>query len=160
MWVLDASAVLHGWDNYPAEQFPPLWRWIATQIHDQELVISSVALDEVGHKSPECQNWLKESGITRIVPDGQIIQIALSIKNQLGIISDNYHVEGVDENDLFIVATALSMNHGVVTNESKQPSLPNNRRKYKIPAVCNLPSVKVQSLSFTDLIKTSRKVFA
>ncbi len=159
MWVLDASAALHGWDNYPVEQFPSLWVWIGNQVQQETLVIASVALAEVEHKSPECKQWLTDNDILKVVPNNAIVQFALSLKTQLGISNDNYHADGVDENDLLIVATAKCLKRGVVTNEGLQPSLPQDSRKYRIPAVCNLPAVKVQSVSFTELFKASRQVF-
>ncbi len=64
MQVLDASSALYAWDNYPLEQFPPLWAWLARQIATGELTIPAVALDEVGHKSPDAAVWLKAQRIS------------------------------------------------------------------------------------------------
>jgi hypothetical protein len=54
MRVFDASSMIYAWDNYPLQQFPPLWGWMANQIEQGELAMPSVALDEVAHKAPEC----------------------------------------------------------------------------------------------------------
>lgn len=54
MRVLDASAIIHGWDNYPLAQFPGLWQWLATEVQQHHLTIPAVAFDEVGHMALEC----------------------------------------------------------------------------------------------------------
>lgn len=43
MLVFDASSALYAWDNYPIEQFPPLWAWLALRIAKGQLTISAVA---------------------------------------------------------------------------------------------------------------------
>lgn len=83
---------------------------------------------------------------------------ALRIKALLDIEGERYGT-GVDENDLLIIATARAHAAELVTNEGLQPSLPKNRRNYKIPAVCDLPEVNAASLSFLDYFKRSRVVF-
>ena len=53
MKVFDASSIIHAWDDYPFEQFPPLWDWMSEQIDAGEIVIPRVALDEVAQISPD-----------------------------------------------------------------------------------------------------------
>jgi hypothetical protein len=63
MQVFDASSMIYAWDNYPISQFPPLWEWMASQIEAKELVMPSVAFDEVNHKTPDCGEWLKDNNL-------------------------------------------------------------------------------------------------
>lgn len=56
MRVFDASSMIYAWDNYPLQQFPGLWDWMADQIEQGELAMPSVALDEVAHKAPEARS--------------------------------------------------------------------------------------------------------
>ena len=58
MPVFDASSMMYAWDNYPESQFPPLWNWIESEINNNRLSMPSVAVDEVGHKAPDCKAWL------------------------------------------------------------------------------------------------------
>ena len=32
MQTFDASSMIYAWDNYPIEQFPPLWDWMGVQV--------------------------------------------------------------------------------------------------------------------------------
>ena len=158
MQVFDASSALYAWDNYPVNQFPPLWAWLASQIAISGLTIVSVALEEVGHKSPECAAWLKACRIGALPITQAILIDALRIKNLLGI-EDDLYGSGVGENDLYIVATARAHGAELLTDERRQPGLPNSRRNYKIPAVCAMPEVQVQSLNFVEYFKRSQVVF-
>ena len=160
MYTFDASSMLHAWDNYPIENFPPLWKWFSIQISAQQFSIPTVALDEVAEKSPECGEWLRGNGIQHLPLTNEILQQAAMIKNLLGIDQDNYHPKGVGENDLLIIATAKAANLPLVSDEGRQFQLPDLMRKYKIPAVCDLPQVDVNCIQFIKLIKTTGAIFS
>lgn len=85
MQVFDSSSALHAWDNYPIEQFPPLWAWLAQCVARGDLSISGVAFEEVRHKSPDCAAWFKTQQV-RVLPMTQaILMDALRIKALLQI---------------------------------------------------------------------------
>lgn len=90
MRVFDASSMIYAWDNYPLQQFPGLWEWVADQIEQGELAMPGVALDEVTHKAPECAEWLKACDIKVLDISNAILQDAMRIKNLLGIVGDKY----------------------------------------------------------------------
>ena len=87
-----------------------------------------------------------------------ILQDALRIKNLLGIIGDQYG-GGVDENDLMIIATARTAQARLISNEAAQPGRPKSMANYKIPAVCALPEVRVNCITFVEFVKQSQIVF-
>jgi predicted nucleic acid-binding protein len=157
--TLDASSILHAWDNYPLTQFPGLWDWLAAEIKAQRLSIAVVGLDEVGHKSPDCVTWLKSQNIRRQASSNDVIQAAMDIKQHVGIQNDQYHPKGVDENDILIIATAQYHGATLITNEARQSSSPKEPTRRKIPAVCDLPGVAVAHKNFLDYILQSQQVF-
>ncbi|MFZ1655030.1 MAG: DUF4411 family protein [Candidatus Moraniibacteriota bacterium] len=159
MHVFDASSMIYAWDNYPPDQFPPLWDWMSDQVSSHQILIPKKAFEEISYKIADCASWLRANDVEIVDVSGEILQEAFGIKQTLEIVNDNYHPSGVDENDILIVATAKLKRVGLVTNEAVQNSLPNVKAKYKIPAVCNLVSVNISSISFIQFIRQSGVVF-
>ncbi|BDI03312.1 DUF4411 family protein [Sphaerotilus microaerophilus] len=158
MQVLDASAVIYAWDNYPPEQLPGIWDWLAEEIRQTRLVIPDVALDEVGHKIPECRAWLRAQQI-HILPTSEAVLLeALRLKTLIGVDGERYNPKGVDENDLIIVASARLFGSELISNEARQAGqqVP---AKCKIPAVCAMAQVDVRCLNFLEYLKRSGRVF-
>jgi predicted nucleic acid-binding protein len=159
MQVFDTSSIIHAWDNYPIEQFPSVWRWMGQQLDAGQIQMPSVAVVEVSNMAQDCHQWLLDNGLRSIAMNNQIITEALRIKNLLGIVGDRYG-GGVDENDLFIIATAGSHGVGLVSNENAQPTLPNKKMpNYKIPAVCGMRDVQIECINFVQFVKASGAVF-
>jgi len=158
MQVFDASSMIYAWDNYPLQQFPPLWDWMAAQIAQNNLVMSSVAYDEVANKAPDCGVWLSNNNIELLAVNNAILQDSMRIKNLLGIVGDAYG-GGVGENDLLIIATARVHRAELVTDEKWQTTPPKKLENCKIPAVCAMGEVAVRWIKFVDYIKRSEAVF-
>lgn len=159
MQIFDASSMIYAWDNYPINQFPGLWKWIAAQIEGKKLVMPIVAFEEVEHKAPDCGKWLKENSLELLVINNAILQDAKRIKGSLGIVGDKYHLKGVDENDILIIATARAHGAELVSDEARQPGLPKVLSSRKIPAVCDMGGVSVTCHNFIDYIKQSGVIF-
>jgi hypothetical protein len=113
----------------------------------------------VGHKSPECVDWLRARAVGTLAIDNLILQEAMRVKGLLGIINDRYSPSGVDENDLFIIATAKIKGLELVSQEGRQNIAPKIPANMKIPAVCALATVTVPCLNFVELIRESEVVF-
>ncbi|WP_374486538.1 DUF4411 family protein [Zoogloea sp.] len=158
MQVFDASSIIYAWDNYPVQQFPGLWEWMEARINDASIMMSSVALGEVHTNSPDCWQWLRDADLQTHDVSNAILQESLRIKGLIGIEGDRYGA-GVGENDILIIATASVLGKELVTDEEWQPTLPLNPLRYKIPAVCALPGVRVGWIDFLDYIKRSEAVF-
>lgn len=150
--------MLLAWDTYPVGQFPSFWNWICADISNQRISMSAVAFTEVGHIAPDCETWLTNCGLQPLPVTNDIVQEANSIKNLLGIVNDNYHPDGVDENDLFIVATARIHGLDLVSDEN-QPTAPVNLRRSKIPTVCRMNQVNVVCVKLNAHIRGSGIVY-
>jgi len=157
--TIDASSIIYAWDNYPIEQFPRLWEWLCEEIGEGSLCISRVAFDEVKNKSEECSTWMQSCNIQKFSVTVDILKTAVKIHELLGIENENYHPKGVGENDIIIIATAKIMDTVLISNEALQIGMPQDRRKYKIPAVCFLNDVSVECIDFLKYLKRSDKVF-
>ena len=158
MQVFDASSMVHAWDTYPYGQFPGLWDWMADRVAQGLIQMSEVAVDEVGHKVPECVAWLKDAGLQKLSVSEAILLEAMRIKDLLEIDGEQYG-SGVDENDLIIIATAKLHGCELVTNEAFQPALNKQKRNWKIPAVCNMETVGVEWVDYLDYLKRTGAVF-
>lgn len=158
MRVFDASSMIYAWDNYPVDQFPGLWEWMASQIDAKKLVMPRVAFDEVNHKTPECGGWLKDNNLEQLEISNAILQDAKRIMGLLGIANDKY-TTGVGENDILIIAAARLHRAELVSDEARQPILPKISSNRKIPAVCSMQSVSVSCINFIEYIKASGAVF-
>ena len=159
MLAFDASSMIYAWDNYPPDQFPRLWAWMAEKVADGEFVMAQVAFEEVQKKAPDCAKLLAGSDLVQIKIDNNILQESLRIKQRLGIVGDNYHPNGVGENDVLIIAVAKVKNMELVSDESRTIKQPQENRKLKIPGVCLLPDVAVSCINFLDLIRRSGETF-
>ena len=157
--TIDASSIIYAWDNYPIEQFPKVWEWLCEEVGNGSLAISKVAFDEVKRKIPECAKWMDDCEISKIDVTRDILKFALEIQTLLGIEGDNYHPDGVGENDIIIIATAKHLETMLISNEKKQPGLPKNKKRYKIPAVCRLAEVDIECIDFLEYIRRSKRVF-
>jgi len=156
--VIDASSIIHGWDNYPPKQFPGLWDWLEHEVDAKNLKIPRVAFEEVDHKLPDCAQWLQDNDVEKIPVSSDILRISVHIHSLLGISGDDYG-PGVGENDIIIIATAMALGVELISNENRQRNLPKNRKKYQIPAVCGMPGVGVSCINFLEYLRQSGRVF-
>jgi len=53
-----------------------------------------------------------------------IVQEAVRIKGRLGIVNEEYHSDGVGENDILIIATAKIQDLELVSEDGRKPSNP------------------------------------
>jgi len=159
MQVFDASSMIYAWDNYPVRQFPGLWEWMAAEIEKKRLVMPSVAFEEVENKTPDCGEWLIDNSLEQLAINNSILQDAVKIKGLLSIVGDNFHPKGVGENDILIIATTRAHRAELVSDEARQPILPQELYKRKIPAVCDMAKASVPCINFLEYIRRSEEVF-
>ena len=166
MYHLDASALIDLWDNYPIHRsmFDNVWEWFDEKVSDATFCISDIALQETKDKivhdnllknTPKAQHFLDIlNKIIVFKKTAEDLQSILTIKGKLEIQEEQYHADGVGENDLFIIAIANRKQTILVSNEKYQAILPQNKSRYKIPAVCNmidLRCINLQELLHQDV---------
>jgi hypothetical protein len=153
LYSFDASSIINFFDNYPMDNpnLKLLWDWFKDKMLSKEFVIPKRAFDEVKHKtSDEFIEWFKEiEKIDDTFPD---LFEAQKIKDILEIEEDNYG-NGVGENDIFIITISKRIGATLVSDEKIQTILPQDKRNYKIPAVCKLHDINFECIKFTDLLK-------
>ena len=131
---------------------------MASQIEAKQLVMLSVAFEEVQNKTPDCGDWLKDNNLQQLAVSNAILQDAKRIMGLLGIANDKY-TTGVGENDILIISAARLRGAELVSDEARQPILPKISSNRKIPAVCTMPTVSVSCINFIEYIKASGAVF-
>src|SRR5262245_18528338 len=127
MRALDASSIIYAWDNYPVEVFPPLWTWMGNEAQAGNLGMGVGAFGEVGAKAPDCAAWLQANGVIILPADNTSLLEAVQIKGYLGIVNEPHHADGVGENDIIIISACRVQGIGLVSDEKRQPQLPQNR---------------------------------
>lgn len=158
MPAFDTSSIIHAWDHYPLKQFPGLWKWLGEEFKTGRFVMSVIADDETRQRDKDCHAWLHAHCVQTTPITPAILNDALKIKTVLGIVNDRY-MAGVGENDLLIVASCKQSRIELVSNEGVQHDLPQNKARYKIPAVCGLQGVNVSCINFRELLIRSGRVF-
>ena len=159
MQAFDASSIIHGWDHYPPKQFPPLWKWIAGGLRRKITAFAKLRLQRSKSVRRTATSWLRAEDMTCVKMTAEAVIKAAEIKSTLEIVNEKYHPRGVGENDILIVASASVERHRLISNENRQPDIPDKKAKYKIPLVCDLPEVTVDCIDFLTLIKESGEVF-
>ena len=164
MYHFDASALIDLWENYPIHRpmFTDVWQWFYNQISSETFQISEVALKEVtaygkknlpGKDTPNSKfliQALKKIKINNHASED--LEKAENIESLLGVKGEDYHPNGVGANDVLIIAIASRKKATLIANEARQDTLPQNKRKFKIPAVCRLESIGVACISLKELL--------
>lgn len=161
-YILDASTLIDIWLRFPKDLkvFNLLWEQIEELVSSGNLVVTRRNFEEVKHKSEEAYEYFKALGIEILTPTQSILEIAVNIQSGLGLTDadiKNSLREGVDEGDILCIATAKSLGVTLVTEEKRQPVYQGNKgpslAKYKIPKVCEMELVGVESINFLELLE-------
>jgi predicted nucleic acid-binding protein len=152
LYLIDTSSLILLWHTYPIKNFPSVSSWFGELIEQGQVLICHTVLEECKKNAPELYNWLKGLKFNVYSLTQEVILVAKDIESKMGIAE--YSPKGVDENDLFIIATAKIVKRTLITNEAPQRDVSkiNRLAKYKIPAVCQLPYVQVDCVNLIAMI--------
>ena len=164
MYHFDASALIDLWENYPIHRpmFAGVWQWFYEQVSSETFQISAIALKEVkdhigtnllGRDIPNSKfliQALKRIKINNLTPED--LEKEERIKFLLDIKEYRTRSSGVGANDVLIIAIASRKKATLIANEARQDTLPQNKRKFKIPAVCRLESIGIACISLKELL--------
>ena len=105
-----------------------------------------------------CHNYIAPK-LKTIIVDDAVMKVALQVHRLLGVDSRGFHPKGVDENDILCIAAASVNGFTVVSDEAPQANLPQDIRKCKIPAACDILPAKVACTNLNRYIRSSKIVF-
>ncbi len=161
-YLIDASAAIAMWEEmYPPENFPTFYalmgqKFLALNIYFVKPVFDEIEKTQGKLGDDDLIAWLKktlgEKSFINTLNQGTSERVNEYTVTYLG--EGGAKREGVDLNDLLLVATAKEYGFTIVTQEGIQSSPPKKKEKYKIPAVCQKEEVRcINLIEFIKEIK-------
>jgi hypothetical protein len=141
IYCIDTSALIAAWyERYKPNRFPKLWTQFDELVEKRRLFSSSIVLDECSRRSPELHEWLKDRPEMFVMPD-EAVQVRVQ-----HIVNTYLVAQGKEKfaADPFVIATAETRGHTVITEETGPDSLK------KIPGVCR--ALRIPVLNLMELI--------
>jgi hypothetical protein len=139
IYCIDTSALIAAWyERYKPNRFPKLWSQFDGLIEAGRLFSSSMVLDECGRRSPELHEWLKDRPEMFLVPDETVqVRVQRIVNTYTALVAQGKEKFAADP---FVIATAETRGHTVITEETGPDSLK------KIPGVCRALQIPVLNL--------------
>lgn len=135
-YVVDTASFTQVRRVYPLDVFPGVWEKLDACVDSGLLVSSDLVLDELKAQDDEILAWAKKHSSIFLPLDESIQQKAKEILRTHTALYD--HKKKKSGADPFVIATAIQLSCGVVTEEDKSGG-PN---KFKIPDVCEAYGVE------------------
>lgn len=151
-YCVDSSVFITAWyKQYPPRIFKPLWDLIAQ--HNEKLVLLKPIFDEIEPMTSDDRKrplklkqerfalrlWLE----TNRFP---VMEVSHDMNCESLRLEKEYQIrnfgKGANQNDVMLIACAKLLDMTVVTFEEVQTTLPAEKRRYKIPAICNEQNVR------------------
>ena len=149
-----------------------MWEWLAKEIDADSIQTIKPVFEEIKHIDADCSDWLggkayqlrqtmiRCQGIQKPEISNALIKTVNILKREIGIAGDiEGNAKGVDDNDMYLIASAFIHKKTVISNEAQQNDKPREKRNYKIPLVCQHINPGVKVLSFLEFIKLRKQIF-
>ena len=143
IYCIDTSALIAAWyERYKPNRFPKLWTQFDELVEKRRLFSSSIVLDECSRRSPELHEWLKDRPEMFVMPDEAVqVRVQHIVNTYKALVAQGKEKFAAD---LFVIATAETRGHTVITEETGPDSLK------KIPGVCR--ALRIPVLNLMELI--------
>ena len=153
----DADAFMTPWKAiYPIEIFPTLWSEVASR--KDRIVFLKPIYNEIEPGGGGLKDWLESNHFSPTdanSTDVSMLSVDLEREYRAGASSQvSQPSKGVSVNDLRLIAYAKVHEKTVVTLEARQTELPKEKRKYRIPAVCEEKGVPC--INFVEMLRELR----
>ena len=155
MFVIDSSSLVNAWDNYPVDKFPSFWNWLGSELSSGHVLIPVVVEQEVKFKFPDIYDYMTSLSYSPVPVDVSIVSYSMILKKVIGVEEDQYGPKGVDENDIFVIASAHCKDMILISDEGVQFTVPKNLANCKIPMVCQLAEENIECIKLIDFINRS-----
>jgi predicted nucleic acid-binding protein len=143
IYCIDTSALIAAWyERYKPNRFPKLWTQFDELVEKRRLFSSSIVLDECSRRSPELHEWLKDRPEMFVMPDEAVqVRVQHIVNTYKALVAQGKENFAADP---FVIATAETRGHTVITEETGPDSLK------KIPGVCR--ALRIPVLNLMELI--------
>lgn len=144
-YAIDTCSLINLWKTYPKDinVFNPIWDNFEVLVDNENVISSTEIFDEL--KDDDIKIWAKKNHQVFVKPDkeiqGNVTSILIKHPNLINVSDTN---KSSSSGDPFLVATAMSKNCIVVSDES-------TRSPKKIPAICE--SLNIRCINTLDFIR-------
>ncbi len=139
-FCLDANVFITAWNtHYPYPVFPSLWQQLVK--HKTEFILLKCIYGEIGIE--ELQKFIDNHKVEKQDIDPSVKKIALQFGEKYDIQETGI---GISKIDAELIAYAKYHRLTVITYEGIQKDRPTKISNYKIPLVCEIESVRCDTL--------------
>ena len=139
-YIIDTCAILSQKpnENFKRKLYQSGWTFIDTCMRDGKVVTCTEIEEEI--KDDDIREWIHKQNCTIIEIDEEIEENVRKIVTETPQMIDfSGGGKGSSSGDAFLIATAMSYNLSIITEEK-------SRKKYGIPSICEKYGIKVYSL--------------
>lgn len=148
VFVVDTNFFIEAWlRHYPMDVFPSWWQKVKELANAEKIISIDKVKEEINRSQDDLTQWCKNNLPNSFFKDTSSVADQYAKVVNWAYNNNHYHKNAQDEfmksdnADAFLIAYCLNdMHHRIlVTYEISQPE---NKRKIKIPDVCNAFEIK------------------
>jgi hypothetical protein len=154
-YVVDTCSLLEGaiLRNYEKEYFPVHWENFDLKVDQGIIVSTSLVYKELKYQDDEFYQWAKNRKDIFKPPCGEVQKVLTDLFNTFPKWAKHNYNQKFTWADPELIAFAKVYNLVLVTQE-KQPTIPLEEERYKIPTICK--NYGVGCIDILELIKREK----